>query len=308
MRDTQFTFIEAPIHQGQKHYGVSLGSSFIRQSLIDQNFDFTNVFLKAKQQFGRVNLEAYEQLSYLVEIEARKENLIFTAGGDHSLSLGSIQGLLRVNPDLKVIWIDAHGDINTRNTSTTGSFHGMPLSFLLGADKLQGEIWIENFIKPENLIYFGVRDLDPEEKLFLERHQIRHYSVENINSRGVSEVIAEISSAVQGSQVHFSVDSDAFDPAIAPSTGVPVAGGITYSCAYKLIKSVLAVAQVKSYEYVELNPQIFTNQFDVFNTAQIGIDLFSLILKNFNQRTEIKYGRNDRQRHSTKPNLLHTYF
>lgn len=308
MRETSFTFIEAPIHQGQKHYGVSLGPAFIRQNLIDQNFNFTNVLLKAKQKFGRVNIEAYEKLSYLVEREARSENLIFTAGGDHSLSLGSVQGLLRINPDLKVIWVDAHGDINTRNTSTTGSFHGMPLSFLLGADRLQGEDWIENFLKPENLIYFGVRDLDPEEKLFLDRHKIRHYSVEDINKNGLSEVIDEICFQVEGSQVHFSVDSDAFDPAIAPSTGVPVANGITYSCAEKLLRSVLAVAEVRSYEYVELNPQIFSNQLDVFNTAQIGIDLFSLILANYNQRTEIKYGRNDRQRHSTKPNLLHAHF
>ena len=308
MNEPSFTFIEAPIYQGQKHFGVSLGPSFIRQCLLDQNFEFTNLNALARQNLKKINLKPYEELSYLVEAEVQKNNLVFTAGGDHSLALGSIQGLLRNNPDLKVIWVDAHGDINTRSSSVTGSFHGMPLSFLTGADQFENEPWFETLLKPENLIYFGVRDLDFQERIFLDTNNIMHFSTSDIKTRGLEYVVSEIVAKVSGSQVHLSVDSDAFDPTIAPSTGVPVADGLSYSSVSHLVREVLRVSEVKSYDYVELNPQIFQNPQDVFYTAQIGIDLFSMILENYTKRREIGYGRYDRQRHSTEPDLLHTYF
>jgi arginase len=306
MQDSNFSFIEAPIYQGQKHFGVSLGPAFLRQMLLDQGHSFSTYPLAFQQSQLKININAYEELSYSVERELRRKRKVFVAGGDHSLSLGSIQGLLRCNPNLKVIWVDAHGDINTRESSETGAFHGMPLSFLLGADRLEKQYWLENYLKPENLIYFGVRDLDVAEKKFLDENKIIYYTSQQINSGNLACIISEIIEDVKGHEVHLSVDADAFDPVYAPSTGVKVEDGLSFNIVSQLLTEVLKVSKVNSFDFVELNPQIFSTPTDVFKTAQIGINLFSQILKQNNPAKEINYGFNDRQRYSAKPDLFHS--
>lgn len=308
MSDLSFSFIEAPIYQGQKHFGTSLGPAFLRQMLLDQGHKFSTYPLAFQQSQLKINLNAYEELSYAVEREYRRQRKVFVAGGDHSLALGSIQGLLRCNPNLKVIWVDAHGDINTRESSLTGAFHGMPLSFLLGADRLEKQYWLESYLKPENLIYFGVRDLDVAEKKFLDENKIIYYTAEQINNNDINTIISEIAADVKGCEVHFSVDADAFDPFYAPSTGVKVDDGLSFNVVSQLVAEVLKVSKVNSFDFVELNPQIFSTPADVFKTAQIGINLFSQILKQINTPKEINYGFNDRQRYSAEPNLFHSSF
>lgn len=305
MTEQNFTLIEAPIYQGQKHFGVSLGPAFIKQRLLDQGYSFENVIVSEPQSQVHLNLGVYETLCRQVALARGQNKTVFIAGGDHSLGLGSVQGALQVNPDLKVIWVDAHGDINTRASSLTGAFHGMPVAFLLGLDRMADQPWINTYLKPENLIYFGVRDLDPEEKRFLEVHNIRNYSVEMINQRGLYNVIDEIVKDVQGQEVHFSIDSDAFDPAVAPSTGVPVSEGLSFESVARLVSEVVQVATVKSCDYVELNPQITIQAGDAERTAQLGIELFNVILKHELQTKENGNGFNDRQRHPEKPDLLH---
>lgn len=308
MIEPNFTLIEAPVYQGQKHFGVSLGPAFIKQRLLDQGYSFESVIVSEPQSQTQLNLHLYETLCHEVAQSRRQDKTVLIAGGDHSLGLGSVQGALHVNPDLKVIWVDAHGDINTRATSLTGAFHGMPLAFLLGLDRLADQAWINTYLKPENLIYFGVRDLDPEEQRFLETHQIRHYSVETIHQRGLDHVIDEIVGDVQGHEVHFSIDSDAFDPSVAPSTGVRVSEGLSFEVVARLVADVVQVAQVKSCDYVELNPQITNQPGDAERTAQLGIELFNIILQQDLQTKENVNGFNDRQRHPEKPNLLHSTF
>jgi arginase len=308
MIEQNFILIEAPLYQGQKHFGVSLGPAFIKQRLLDQGFSFENSIVSEPQSQTHLNLHIYESLCKEVARARRQNKTVLVAGGDHSLGLGSVQGALQVNPELKVIWVDAHGDINTRASSLTGAFHGMPVAFLLGFDRMLDQPWISTYLKPENLIYFGVRDLDPEEKRFLDVYKIRHYSVEMINERGLYNVIDEIVKSVQGSEVHFSIDSDAFDPSVAPSTGVRVNAGLTFESVARLVTEVVQVATVKSCDYVELNPQIMNQAGDVERTAQLGIELFNIILQNDLQAKENVNGFNDRQRHPEKPNLLHSSF
>lgn len=302
------------MYQGQKHFGVSLGPSFLRQALADQKFRFDFLPLTARQSMAsdlskiHVQTSIYEELSYLTERESRRGKMTFVAGGDHSLSIGSIQGLLRAHSDLKVLWIDAHGDVNTTATSTTNSFHGMPLSFLLGIDPLfQSLAWFEEKLNPENLIYFGLRDLDFAEKIFLDRLRIQHYSVEDIRQGRFDQVIQEIQKSVMARQVHISLDADAFDPDVAPSTGVPVQNGLHFQDVEKLVGNVLKVAQVNSFEFVELNPQIFNKHQDVFQTAQLGIEIFKMLLKQY-QHKEVSHGFSDRCRYSEKPSLYDSHF
>jgi len=306
-----FSFIEAPVYQGQKHFGVSLGPSFLRQVLADQKFHFDFLPLIAKQSTAEISTSIYEELSYLTERESRRGKLTFIAGGDHSLSLGSIQGLLRTNPDLKVLWIDAHGDVNTTSTSMTKSFHGMPLSFLLGIDPLfHSSDWFEERLKPENLIYVGLRDLEAAEKIFLDRFQIQYYSAQKFKTNP-KQAIQEIQNSLKGSQVHISLDADAFDPAIAPSTGVPVQEGLLFSDVENLVDKVLNVAAVNSFEYVELNPQIFQKPQDVLQTAQLGIDIFKIVLERHQQKHQQSggsYGIHDRFSYSKGSSVYDSYF
>lgn len=308
MTEQNFTLIEAPLYQGQKHFGVSLGPAFIKQRLLDQGYSFENAVVSEPQSQTRLNLGVYESLCNEVASARRQNKTVLVAGGDHSLALGSVQGALQVNPDLKVIWIDAHGDINTRASSLTGAFHGMPVAFLLGLDRMDDQPWINTLLKPENLIYFGVRDLDPEEKRFLEVHGIRNYSVEVIHQRGLYDVIDEIVQLIQGCEVHLSIDSDAFDPSVAPSTGVRVSDGLSFESVARLVTEVTQAATVKSCDYVELNPQIENQPGDAERTAQLGIELFNIVLQHELQTKENVNGFNDRQRHPKKPDLLHSSF
>lgn len=298
-----FSFIEAPVYQGQKHFGASLGPSFIRQCLIDQNYNFKTHSVVASQCKVSPSFEIYEELSYIVEREVRRKQPVFIAGGDHSLSIGSVQGVLRAEPDVKVLWIDAHGDINTKISSLTGSIHGMPLAYLMGEEILNEE-WFSEYLKPENLIYFGVRDLDKAEKLFLDKKKITHYSSDDIR-KDLTRVIYEICDQFKNSKIHLSADADAFDPLLAPATGVPVANGLCYQQARQLLNTLVKSSDIISYEYVELNPQLFTATQDVFRTAQIGIDLFSEVLR---QQKESVYGSYDRFSYPAKSDLLHQNF
>lgn len=311
MDKKNFSFIEAPIYQGQKHFGVSLGPGFLRQVLVDQNFYFNFFPLLARQSATQVLPSIYEELSYLTERESRRGRLAFVAGGDHSLSIGSIQGLLRSNTNLKVLWIDAHGDVNTTSTSMTKSFHGMPLSFLLGIDPFfLSSDWFEERLKPANLIYVGLRDLETAEKIFLDRFQIQYYSAEQFRAHP-QKIVKEIQNSLKGYQVHISLDSDAFDPSIAPSTGVPVQEGLRFSDVENLVENVLSVAEVNSFEYAELNPQIFKNPQDVFQTAQLGIDIFKIILERHQQKHQHpggSYSSYDRFSYSKGSGVYDSYF
>ena len=281
MTQGDFSFIEAPVYQGQKHFGVSLGPEYIQRLLRFKNYQFEGYTACGEQNQQIVIHEFYENLSYLVEREIRRKRLLFIAGGDHSLSIGSLQGLLRYRPNLKVLWIDAHADINTRESSLTHSFHGMPLSFLIGVDPLyDNQEWFQERLKPENLIYFGLRDLDLAEKQILEKYRIQHYTMADLSRTSRSEVLKSITSSLQGCDIHISLDADGFDPSIAPSTGVPVDEGLQFNDVQSLIAEVTQVAQVLSFEFVELNPQIYQHSNDVMKTPELGVDIFDLILKN----------------------------
>jgi arginase len=308
MLNKNFTFIEAPIYQGQKNFGVSLGPSFIRQLLLDQNFHFDLLSTLVRQSQTDVNEAAYEELSYLVEREARRKKLLFIAGGDHSLSIGSVQGLLRCYSDLKVIWIDAHGDINTQASSMTKAFHGMPLSFLLGLDqRFEKTDWFDCYLKPENLIYFGLRDLDPAEKNFLLQNKIQYFTNTHMKTLSLEQIMSEVQNKIKGQPVHISIDTDAYDPSVAPSTGVPVGEGFLENEVDLLVQKIAELADIKSFEFVELNPQIFKAPADVFRTAQLGIDLFKKLLEKHKNKGAL-HGCHDRFSYSEKPSLFDSHF
>lgn len=153
--------------------------------------------------------------------------------------MGTISGVMRAHPDAVVVWVDAHGDINTPETSTSGNIHGMPVSFLLG---IAGELpkvesgpqpfsWVKPVLRPDRLVYIGLRDVDDGEKKILREHNIRAYSMHEVDKYGIGRVVELALAHVNpdGTRpIHLSFDVDALDPTVAPSTGTPVRGGLTF--------------------------------------------------------------------------------
>lgn len=153
--------------------------------------------------------------------------------------MGTISGVLSAHPEACVVWVDAHADINTPQTSTSGNIHGMPLAFLLG---IAGELpkaqsgpqpfsWIKPVLRPERLVYIGLRDVDEGEKKILREHKIRAFSMHEVDRFGIGRVVELALAHVNPNgdrPIHLSFDVDALDPSVAPSTGTPVRGGLTF--------------------------------------------------------------------------------
>lgn len=178
-------------------------------------------------------------------------------GGDHSIAIGSIFGVLQKKKNLGVIWFDAHGDINTDNSSPSGNIHGMPVSVLMGIGPEElTSIGKGAFLKRENMVYVGSRDLDPEERKAMKEQGIKVFTMYEIDDMGIKKVMEEaIRIAGDGTDgIHVSFDMDAMDPEIAPGTGTKVAGGMGYRETHYAMEMIAKSNKLVSVEFVEVNP------------------------------------------------------
>ena len=198
-------------------------------------------------------------------------------GGDHSLAAGSVAATsdwLRQTTyhPLGLIWVDAHGDMNTPATTTTGNVHGMPLAALLGHPPEElSSIGSSPSILPEHAVLVGVRNLDEREKEEIRRAGVHVFTIGDIDRHGMA-VVAEraIALASKGTAgIHVSVDLDACDPTYAPGVGTPVRGGLSYREAHLLMELVADSRQLVALDLVEVNPTL-----DVRNaTAELAVEL-----------------------------------
>jgi len=174
-------------------------------------------------------------------------------GGDHTVAAGSVQAAVDwYGDDLHVVWVDAHADINTPATSNTGHMHGMPVASLLG---LMGPlVHGKNGLLPHQITYVGLRDVDQAEEVFLNKHSISTYRMDDVKERGIETITEEIKQKVQEKKVHVSVDIDALDPKYAPSTGTPASGGMKVSDISHLVKELSD--RICSFDLVEVNPSL----------------------------------------------------
>ncbi|KAG6814560.1 hypothetical protein H0H92_000088 [Tricholoma furcatifolium] len=163
---------------------------------------------------------------------ARNGELPVTLGGDHSLAMGTVSGTLSVHPDACLIWIDAHADINTLESTESGNIHGMPVSFLLGIGGQVPEYsWVKPLLTADRLVYIGLRDVDSGEKRILRENNIKAFSMHEVDKYGIGKVVEMALDHVNPNRdrpIHLSFDVDALDPSVAPSTGTPVRGGLTF--------------------------------------------------------------------------------
>lgn len=177
-------------------------------------------------------------------------------GGDHSIAMGTIGGVSH-DATIGVIWLDAHGDFNTSETSPSGNVHGMPLAALTG----DGDAALVNIgrsgikIDPENVVLIGIRDLDSKEKIRLKKSGITVYTMRDIDEQGISAITNKaLMKFVHMKRIHISLDMDVMDPAEAPGVGTPVPGGLTYREAHLCMEIIADSGKLSSMDLVEINP------------------------------------------------------
>jgi arginase len=197
-------------------------------------------------------------------------------GGDHSIAVGTIGGVTHQAP-CGVLWIDAHGDFNTPETSPSGNLHGMPLAVLLGlgAPELVHLNRPGPKLKPDQVILIGVRDLDPGERQLIKQHRIGVYTMRDIDEKGIAQVAREALARLSHlPRLHVSLDMDSLDPTAAPGVGTPVPGGLTYREAHLLMEIIADNAHVGSVDIVEINPILDRQN----QTGRIALELIASLL------------------------------
>jgi len=184
-------------------------------------------------------------------------------GGDHSIATGSIAASLQRHPNLAVLWIDAHADCNTPETSPSQNYHGMPAAHLMGWFKKQapGFEWLNAVprLKEENLAYIGLRQVDSGERRLLEASSVEYFTMQDVDHVGIATAVAECLRAIdpKGDRpIHLSFDIDACDPMIAPGTGTLARGGLTYREAHYICETVYATGRLVAMDMVEINPKL----------------------------------------------------
>ncbi|KAI9011285.1 arginase [Gaertneriomyces semiglobifer] len=217
-----------------------------------------------------------KNVSETVTKACKQGHMALTLGGDHSLAMGTVSGSAAVYPDIGVIWVDAHADINTPETTDSGNMHGCPVSFLMG---LKGATGIESFewLKPclptNRIVYIGLRDVDTPEKKLLKENGIKAFSMHEVDKYGIGKVVEmAIDYLGRDKPIHLSFDVDALDPSVAPATGTPVRGGLTFREGHFICEAIYETGQLVAVDIMEVNP-LLGEQSYVMQTIQIGCSL-----------------------------------
>jgi arginase len=287
--------IGVPLDMGASRRGVDMGPSAMRVAGLEARLealghrvtDAGNIRVEVAETraFGSSNARYLAEIAetctrtaeaVLTTLEEGKTPLVL--GGDHSLAAGSVSGVShfyrRRGQKIGVIWIDAHSDINTPDTSPSGNVHGMPLAALLGLgpEPLSNIYGYSPKIAPENAVLVGIRDVDANERANIRRAGITAvYTMRDIDERGLRAVMEDaVQAAGRGTAgYHVSLDMDWIDPEDAPGVGTPVRGGATYREAHLAMEILADHDRLLSFEMVEVNPVIDEHN----RTADLAVEL-----------------------------------
>mmetsp|Transcript_38629 Transcript_38629/g.93377 ORF Transcript_38629/g.93377 Transcript_38629/m.93377 type:complete len:375 (+) Transcript_38629:60-1184(+) len=300
------SIIGAPMTYGQPFVGTDAGPSLLRErglrniltSLGWRVEDLPDLDFDPEQFSGSVDppnarncsLVAHgsEILADTVESKLRKGQFPLVLGGDHSIGIGSLTGILRVIPDIGIIWVDAHADLNTPATSGSGNMHGMPIGLLLDHteenavdfSKLPGfEFLVDGpRISPDQIVYIGLRDIDPTERVWLRDYGIKAFTMYDIDHFGIGQVMdmafEHLYKGNPNRPLHISYDIDAVDPVLAPATGTKVRGGLTFREAHFVAEAAAQSGNLASAEIVEFNPTL-SDDGGASETLELGEQLIS---------------------------------
>ncbi|WP_243300497.1 arginase [Bacillus litorisediminis] len=286
----KIAIIGVPMDMGQQRRGVDMGPSAIRYAGVVERLEELGYEIedigdleigkREKTIVERSNLrnlkavlEANELLHEKVSEVMKKGMFPLVLGGDHSIAMGTLAGVAENFENLGVIWYDAHGDLNTEETSPSGNIHGMPLAVSLGL----GHPSLTNIggyspkIKPENVVIIGARALDDGEKDLIKEIGIKTYTMHEVDRLGMTKVMEEMIAYLKERTdgVHLSLDLDGLDPDHAPGVGTPVAGGLTYRESHLAMEMLAESGIITSAEFVEVNPILDEKN----RTAQVAVAL-----------------------------------
>lgn len=275
----EISLIGVPMDLGQLRRGVDMGPSAIRYAGIIERLeklnytvhDLGNIDVPRPRKYEMESGVKLRNLSEVIETNkllAEKTDeqvqlgcFPLVLGGDHSIAIGAIAGVAKHYNNLGLIWYDAHGDMNTDETTPSGNIHGMPLAANLGLgnEKLTSILFKGPKVKPENVVLIGIRDLDEAEKQMIKDLNMKIYTMHEIDRLGMPRVIEETINYFKernADGVHLSFDLDAIDPSEAPGVGTPVIGGISYRESHLALEMLAESDIITSAEFVEVNPML----------------------------------------------------
>jgi arginase len=286
--------IGVPLDLGQSRRGVDMGPSAVRVAGLEARLEELGHIV---EDAGNVSVAIAEQkkvgdphAKYLKEITAtctKHAELVLKTlesatvpvvlGGDHSVGAGTVAGVSefyrRQGQKIGLIWIDAHTDVNTPESSPSGNVHGMPLAAImgLGPPELANIFNFSPKVAPENCVLVGVRDIDAVEKANVRKAGIDVFTMRDIDERGMRTVMEEAlrSAGLGTAGYHISLDMDWVDPEDAPGVGTPVRGGATYREAHLAMEIIADHGRMVSFEVVEVNPVIDEHN----RTADLAVEL-----------------------------------
>jgi arginase len=264
-RERRIDIVGVPMDLGASRRGVDMGPSAIRYARLHDKLrglaigainDHGNLEVPIREsaatadshaKYFDVIQEVCDRLAAVVEASVRQGGLPIVLGGDHSIAMGTLAGLTRARGEAPgLVWIDAHADINSPESSHSGNVHGMPLWFALK----------NGFAVPERTVQIGLRDVDESEKKSLRDSGVKAFSMTDVDKLGMVHVMeqARAIAGAGGRQIHVSFDMDGIDPSEAPGTGTPVKGGLSYREAHLVMEMLADSGQLGSIEMVEINP------------------------------------------------------
>jgi arginase len=286
--------IGVPMDLGASRRGVDMGPSALRvaglqariKQLGHQVEDIGNISVKQPEEmsYGEKRAkylaeiaDACKDLGAIVEKSLEESMLPVVLGGDHSIAAGTLSGIAsyfkKKEKKIGLIWLDAHGDINTPESSPSGNVHGMPLAAAMGYGatelvELQG---FKPKVEPQNISLVGIRDLDSQEKKLAKKSGVHVFTMRDIDERGMREVMSDaLKYAMDDTDgISVSLDMDFVDPSDAPGVGTPVRGGVTYREAHLAMEMIADTEAMVSLEIVEINPVIDEHN----RTALLGVEL-----------------------------------
>lgn len=304
MKTVKFIEIKSEIGAGTR--GASMGIDAIKIAALDygsnmfRQFESLEVkdenqllFEPSKPQYAkRISgiLGIYERLSTTIAQTLKKNNFPIVLAGDHSTAGGTIAGIKMAYPKQKlgVIWIDAHADIHSPYTTPTGNLHGMPIATALGEDNIANkmnkpdketiELWnklkrvggIIPKITYNDLVYIGVRDVEPEETYLLKKHKVKTFTTNEVKRNGVEKIARDALAHLNHCNlIYVSFDVDSMDSSISKGTGTPVRNGITEKEAGSLCVRLVQNEKVCCFEICEVNPTLDRENLMAENTFEI---------------------------------------